>query len=59
MIDISINKLTKHSCFTDNLPIFCILQGQSLYMSKDLDQFYPVVYGADITATDADENDAR
>ncbi|KAI3446171.1 hypothetical protein Pfo_002836 [Paulownia fortunei] len=33
--------------------------GQSLYISEDLDKFYPIVYGEDITATDADEYDAR
>ncbi|KAH6789400.1 hypothetical protein C2S51_004406 [Perilla frutescens var. frutescens] len=33
--------------------------GQSLYTGKDLDKFYPIVYGADITATNADEDDAR
>ncbi|XP_075488536.1 subtilisin-like protease SBT3.6 isoform X1 [Primulina tabacum] len=33
--------------------------GQSLFVSKDLDKFYPIVYGEDIAATGADEDDAR
>ncbi|XP_073314315.1 subtilisin-like protease SBT3.9 isoform X1 [Primulina huaijiensis] len=33
--------------------------GQSLFISKDLDKFYPIVYGEDIAATGADEDDAR
>ncbi|KAL2460081.1 Subtilase family protein [Abeliophyllum distichum] len=33
--------------------------GQALYMSEDLDKFYPIVYGEDIMSTDAYEDDAR
>ncbi|KZV57531.1 hypothetical protein F511_20460 [Dorcoceras hygrometricum] len=33
--------------------------GQSLFVSKNLDKFYPIVYGEDIAATGADESDAR
>ncbi|KAK7264239.1 hypothetical protein RJT34_31845 [Clitoria ternatea] len=35
------------------------LQGQSLYTGKDLSKFYPIVYGEDIAASDADEDSAR
>ncbi|XP_061340609.1 subtilisin-like protease SBT3.9 [Gastrolobium bilobum] len=35
------------------------LQGQSLYTGKDLSKFYPIVYGEDIAASDADEESAR
>ncbi|KAL2477041.1 Subtilase family protein [Forsythia ovata] len=33
--------------------------GQALYMSEDLDKFYPIVYGEDIMSADAYEDDAR
>ncbi|XP_027355421.1 subtilisin-like protease SBT3.5 [Abrus precatorius] len=35
------------------------LQGQSLYTGKDLSKFYPIVYGEDIAASGADEENAR
>ncbi|KAL3539020.1 hypothetical protein ACH5RR_002386 [Cinchona calisaya] len=35
------------------------LVGQSLYIEKDFDKFYPIVYGEDITTTDGDEDAAR
>ncbi|KAI4297674.1 hypothetical protein L6164_037555 [Bauhinia variegata] len=35
------------------------LLGQSLYTGKGLNKFYPIVYGEDIAATDADEESAR
>ncbi|KAK2978280.1 hypothetical protein RJ640_017131 [Escallonia rubra] len=33
--------------------------GQALYTGKDVNNFYPIVYGEDIVATDADEDNAR
>ncbi|TKY67617.1 Subtilisin protease SBT3.5 [Spatholobus suberectus] len=35
------------------------LQGQSLYTGKGLSKFYPIVFGEDIAASDADEESAR
>ncbi|RDX73230.1 Subtilisin-like protease SBT3.6, partial [Mucuna pruriens] len=35
------------------------LQGRSLYTGKDLSKFYPIVYGGDIAALDADEESAK
>ncbi|CDP20869.1 unnamed protein product [Coffea canephora] len=35
------------------------LLGQSLYIRKDSDKFYPIVYGEDVTTTDGDEDAAR
>ncbi|CAI8616888.1 unnamed protein product [Vicia faba] len=35
------------------------IQGQSLYTGKELNKFYPIVYGEDIAASDAGEESAR
>uniref|UniRef100_A0A2P2JHL8 Subtilisin-like protease SBT3.5 n=1 Tax=Rhizophora mucronata TaxID=61149 RepID=A0A2P2JHL8_RHIMU len=49
----------KSCSFSPSSKFYLLKQGQALYTGKNADKFYPIVYGEDIVAADADKDEAR